>query len=332
MTSKNNKNSPVSKVAESSIADKYFSFLGTTYVTLEGTTRQPAATKFINVLKKVHADGQSGSQRFDVSACLAGKDPAFKGRVWFWSDLHLFHTNILTYCQRAFDSIGNMNETLLANCLATVTKDDILIFGGDISFGNLTATNEWLRAIPAYKINVVGNHDVNRKVLLNLAVDEQAACLELDYCGQKVLVTHYPVKEDFLETDWVNLHGHIHNTPFPPGLGSGQRHINMSVEHLDYAPVSLDTLLSKPRELAKRVPARPASPWQIGRVVNLNKEAGFGYVQTDAGDSQYIFVVGHAIRRSEIKRLTVGEKVAFELLDHGHVRQLKPWRNVGLNA
>jgi calcineurin-like phosphoesterase family protein len=227
----------------SSMFDRYVEFLGTQYVRDDGTSAQPASTKFIKVLREVQAAHRPG---FDIGACIAGTQPGFAGRVWFWSDLHFFHANVIGYCDRPFVDMETMNETMLRNCLDTVSANDILVFGGDIAMGKVEATNELLRAIPAYKLNVVGNHDMDRKkgALLGLAVDEIAPCLEFSAGGRDYFVSHYPVREAILMPGQVNIHGHIHNQVVHPAVGSGSRHVNMSVEFTGYRPVDLAALLA----------------------------------------------------------------------------------------
>lgn len=227
----------------STTLERYQAFLGTEFTSDEGKVRQPASARFIRFLGEVHAERRP---KFDLDACLAGGAEDFTGRVWFWSDLHLFHKNIIPYTGRPFEDVDGMNDTLMRNCLEHVAPGDILIFGGDITMGSVTATNELLQAIPCYKINVLGNHDIERKgKRLALAVDEVAAYLELSVRGVSVLVTHYPVSDLILAPGQINLHGHIHNTELHPSLGDGSRHINMSVEHTGFAPASLDELLAK---------------------------------------------------------------------------------------
>lgn len=228
------------KASSMNTAERYFKFLETPYAAEDGSRRQPAKGRFVEHLRGVYARHRP---RYDLNACLAGTQKGFSGRVWFWSDLHFFHTNIIKYCDRPFASAAEMNDTLLANCLASVSACDILVTGGDITMTNIEGTNALLRAIPAYKINVLGNHDGNKDKLLKLAVDETVACLELVYESQAIFVSHYPVGESVLLPGQLNLHGHIHNNGLPPALGDGSRHINMSVELTGYSPVLLSTLI-----------------------------------------------------------------------------------------
>jgi calcineurin-like phosphoesterase family protein len=233
---------PNTKTETLGMFDTYLKFLGTQYVRDDGTTQQPASGKFIKALWAVHSAHRS---KLDLGACIEGKQSGFSGRVWFWSDLHLFHANVIGYCDRPFVDIQSMNETMLRNCLAQVLPEDIVIFGGDVAMGNVPATNELLHQIPGYKVLVVGNHDMDRKTgkLLALAVDEYVPCIEFSAAGLDFFVSHYPMNEALLRPGQVNIHGHIHNQSLHPAVGSGARHINMSVEFTGYQPVSLDELL-----------------------------------------------------------------------------------------
>ena len=59
--------------------------------------------------------------------------PETGARTWIWSDLHLYHKNIIRYCSRPFQSVEAMNEALLAAWKETVGEDDTIICGGDIA-------------------------------------------------------------------------------------------------------------------------------------------------------------------------------------------------------
>jgi calcineurin-like phosphoesterase family protein len=96
-------------------------------------------------------------------------------------------------------------------------------------------------------VNILGNHDIEKRELLKLAVDEVAPCLEAEFNGEPLFFSHYPAAEHVLVPGQLNVHGHIHDTPFPKGLADGSRHVNMCVEKTGFAPVSLDWLLSQPR-------------------------------------------------------------------------------------
>ena len=52
------------------------------------------------------------------------------------------------------------------------------------------------------------------------------------------MLTHYPLRKSDPET--VNVHGHFHGGEVPT-----RRHVNASVEWIDYRPVRLDHLIEK---------------------------------------------------------------------------------------
>ena len=56
--------------------------------------------------------------------------------IYFTSDLHLFHANILRFCNRPFADVEDMNKTLINNIKNTLQPNDSLYFLGDIGFNH----------------------------------------------------------------------------------------------------------------------------------------------------------------------------------------------------
>ena len=168
--------------------------------------------------------------------------PEDAGQVWVWSDLHLGHANIIRYCDRPFRNVGHMDQALLDNWARTVGGGDTIMVG-DIAFerGANEANFARIRAIPGRTYLVPGNHDFDPVGRLRAeGFDEICALLYADGDPQ-LIFTHVPIQADHLPDGWVNVHGHMHDDP-----PTDTRHINVSVEQLDYAPV----LLSRIRVLA----------------------------------------------------------------------------------
>ena len=46
-------------------------------------------------------------------------------RLFFTSDTHFNHTNILQYCNRPFKTVDQMNETIITNWNNVVEPDDV---------------------------------------------------------------------------------------------------------------------------------------------------------------------------------------------------------------
>jgi calcineurin-like phosphoesterase family protein len=53
------------------------------------------------------------------------------GTVYFTSDLHMDHTNIIKYCNRPFTDGKSMTEQLIMNWNSQVAVNDLVIILGD---------------------------------------------------------------------------------------------------------------------------------------------------------------------------------------------------------
>lgn len=158
--------------------------------------------------------------------------------IWLWSDTHFNHKNIIKYSNRPYTDIIHMNEQLILNHNRLVKPNDIVIWGGDIGFGNINHINNYLDRCNGYKILILGNHDLFRDgKIYNLKVDEIHPCLPLTIGNIQFLFTHYPFNN--VPERCINIHGHIHtHKAFTP------QHINISVEQIDYQPINIKTILS----------------------------------------------------------------------------------------
>ena len=54
--------------------------------------------------------------------------------IWFTSDTHFGHTNVLKFSERPWDDIDDMNYALIENINACVEPSDELYILGDFSF------------------------------------------------------------------------------------------------------------------------------------------------------------------------------------------------------
>ena len=177
---------------------------------------------------------------------LAGK------KVWVWSDLHFFHTNIIDFSIRPYNNVYEMNEHLVANFNDYVGPDDVSIWVGDIGFSNDTAINKLLDQCNGYKILVIGNHDFNKKKVRKLNFNETHLLYQIDTTPEVSLVfTHYPMHN--ISLPWFNVHGHLHAYP-KPDTGN-VLHYNVCCELHEYRPIELNqiTKIAKMRLIASEM-------------------------------------------------------------------------------
>lgn len=78
-------------------------------------------------------------------------------RRFVTSDLHLFHKNIIAYCQRPFADVEEMNEVIIKNWNEVVKKDDMVYVLGDFSFCSREMVKEFVSKLNGRKILVAGN-------------------------------------------------------------------------------------------------------------------------------------------------------------------------------
>ena len=193
-------------------------------------------------------------------------------RTWVWSDLHLRHANIIKHCKRPFANARDMDRTMVTVWKSVVGADDTVLNGGDVALAGSLGESGRARIseAPGRKILVVGNHDFNRRSGLLDAAGHGIATgiLSIDTDPPMVL-THVPMS--VLPSGWVNLHGHVHNneplrdTP----------HINVCVEHTEYRPLPLESLLTLgKRLLAGRVPEGATTADRTSKAVGSELSSG----------------------------------------------------------
>lgn len=168
--------------------------------------------------------------------------------IFVISDTHFGHANIIEYCGRPFSSTEEMDEAMVDRWNATVRPQDHVYHLGDVAMkrANLAIVGR----LKGQKRLVFGNHDIyDAKDYLNAGFQK--------LCGMRVLdgmlLTHVPIHPGSIGRFVANIHGHVHNNEallFP--------YVNMSVEVIDYTPVSLESIrcdLERRRGLARAADA-----------------------------------------------------------------------------
>jgi len=161
--------------------------------------------------------------------------------VWIWSDLHFGHKNIIRFSERPYDDVEQMNEHLVANHNDYVKENDIVIWVGDVAFGNDDFANGILDQCNGYKILIVGNHDFTKRKLRNLNFDEVHLIQHYIIDDVDLVLTHYPM--DNLVEPYINVHGHLHAFPPKNYYSDSNQHINVNCEFHNYKPINLNEIV-----------------------------------------------------------------------------------------
>ncbi len=141
--------------------------------------------------------------------------------IFFVSDMHFGHLNILKYCTRPWPTIPEMNEGLVENWNATVGLHDTVYHLGDWAFHDY----ECIGRLNGNLISIPGNHDRERekklRPFLPNGFTEEVHYLKIDSVYRFVLC-HYPFESWWREYRF-HLHGHAHgqarDAPFRLDVG-----------------------------------------------------------------------------------------------------------------
>lgn len=82
--------------------------------------------------------------------------------VWFTSDTHFWHENIIRFCNRPFSSIQEMNEELIRRWNETVPEEGVVFHLGDFAFGGAKEWNEVMFRLNGKIYLILGNHDMKQ--------------------------------------------------------------------------------------------------------------------------------------------------------------------------
>lgn len=162
--------------------------------------------------------------------------------VWIISDTHFSHYNMVhKFKTRPFETVEEMDETLIENWNKVVKPGDKVYHLGDVAFGDKTKHPHLLKRLNGRKRLVVGNHDS----ITHLAPYFDKVMLWRQWPDLGLLFTHVPVHQSTLKESrhgnkfdhTINVHGHIHSNPSPDGP-----YRCVCVEQTDYSPVHIEEL------------------------------------------------------------------------------------------
>lgn len=160
--------------------------------------------------------------------------------VWFTSDTHFGHANVIRYSSRPFAGVEEMDEALITNWNSVVRPGDRVYHLGDFAFCRPERAAGIVGRLTGQKYLVFGNHD---KRLREDAGFKSSWIWARDLEGitvadQRIVLCHYAMLtwNQSHRGAWM-LHGHSHGTlrEDPHSL-----RIDVGVDPMGYHPVSFD--------------------------------------------------------------------------------------------
>jgi len=141
--------------------------------------------------------------------------------IYFTSDLHFNHDREFIYKPRGFNSVEEMNDTIITNFNKIVTPDDDVYILGDLMLGGADKLDEGLNLISELngKLHLVrGNHDTDKRWIMYRTLPNVVECenaIYFKYKGFHFYMSHYPtftanLEKENLKQCTINLFGHTH--------------------------------------------------------------------------------------------------------------------------
>ena len=159
--------------------------------------------------------------------------------VWFTSDHHFGHKNIIKYCNRPYSSVEEMDDDLIKRWNERVQPSDTVYHLGDFSFTRGSADVDAVASRLQGQIHLIyGNHDhkcVKKCSRFIWQGDYKYITVE----KQKIVLFHYGMRvwRSGHRGTWM-LYGHSHGTL--PDIGG--KTVDVGVDSWNYGPVSFEDL------------------------------------------------------------------------------------------
>ena len=175
-----------------------------------------------------------------------------KMNFYYIADCHFGHENIIKLCNRPFNSVEEMDETMITNWNRKVTNNDLVLIVGDMFYKHPDPESV-LKRLKGRKWLICGNHDGNwianggkrivtdylEEVLTNNTFNDSTPG------GGFVHLCHYPyLMWDHMEKHYM-IHGHMHNRkeePFWSFIKGTPTLLNAGVDINNFEPVTLAEL------------------------------------------------------------------------------------------
>lgn len=192
------------------------------------------------------------------------REKPMDNNMFFVSDTHFGHGNIIKYCNRPWKSgnrdangdlivtekdVAEMNEAIIANWNSVVGPDDFVWHLGDFALGDRSRIPELVSRLNGRKHIVLGNHDYfhfDKNKFKNVVDFFYLAGFEKVYdhpvlLDDFVILSHEPL--NFVKAPFFNCFGHVHdNEIFSTYSKYG---CCVCVERHDYKPIRWEEICKK---------------------------------------------------------------------------------------
>lgn len=165
--------------------------------------------------------------------------------IYFTSDHHFNHRNIIDFCNRPFTSVEEMNEHMIDAWNSVVKKGDMVYHLGDFAItgyskSHVTTVENLLSRLNGNKILIKGNHDSDA-VLKAKGWANIHNMYHVRDRDKRFILCHYAMRTwQFKAHGSIHLYGHSH-----ANLPDYDRSMDVGVDNVGYVPLLLEEILDK---------------------------------------------------------------------------------------
>lgn len=164
--------------------------------------------------------------------------------IFFTSDHHFNHINILKHCQRPFSSVQEMDEELIKRWNSVIKENDEVYYLGDLTLGNWSTAWSYIKRLKGRIKFIKGNHD--KGWFSKLPEGQKLPPIyELNFNNQLFVLCHYPLR-GWNKAYYGSYHvfGHEHGNMTPYG-----KSFDIGVDCHDFYPISIEQIIDKMKGL-----------------------------------------------------------------------------------
>lgn len=161
-------------------------------------------------------------------------------KLFITADTHFGHKEIITYENRPFQNVDEMNDAIIKNWNEHVAPNDTVFHLGDVGMCSKEVLKAILTKLNGTKILVMGNHDQE------LSVNEWMECGFTEVYRYPIIyhefmvMQHEPPQYINAATPFYYLYGHVHGTKMYPTISTQSACVSM--ERWNYTPADLEEI------------------------------------------------------------------------------------------
>jgi calcineurin-like phosphoesterase family protein len=169
--------------------------------------------------------------------------------IYFTSDTHFGHKNVIEYCNRPWQDVYVMDHALIDRWNRVVRRGDTVYHLGDVSFHPDDGTIEKIFSqLNGRRILVPGNHDregkAKQRAVYGCFDEVTDLLIEFKYRGLLFTLCHFPLEQwNRNHHGSFHLHGHTH--------GNSRQvpcRMDVGVDAVGYQPICIDECIETLRK------------------------------------------------------------------------------------